>query len=78
MKQAASAFWDWIDKRFIIRRILVLVVLWLTIQTILWAMNFSETCVDRTGTDIAAIIAAILTPLSVLQGMVFKFYLESK
>lgn len=68
-----GAIWDWIDRRQIIRRAMTLGTFWLTVDTMRWFLVFAETS-PRTGTDIAAIIAAIGVPLAGLQGWMFQRY----
>lgn len=67
-----------LDQLLGIRRSLVLfITLYLTWECYRWASEFAVGS-DRTGIDIAAIIAAVTAPISLLQASVFKAYLESK
>jgi len=68
-----GAIWDWIDRRQIIRRVMVLGTYWLTIHTILWMSEFAEKT-DRTGADISVIFGAIGVPLTMLFGVMFTQY----
>lgn len=72
-----TAFWDWLDNRGIIRRIVLAVAIYQGWLVTVWAMSFSEVSA-RPGIDIAAIIAAVSMPVSTFGGFVFKAYLESK
>lgn len=68
-----NAFMDFVDSRAVIRRIAFFVMLWITIKTSLWTIEFAWYS-SRPGLEIAAIIAAVWTPLSALQGSIFAFY----
>lgn len=70
-------FWNWIDDRCVVRRLVLLVTLWMTWECYQWAAEFAQTT-DRTGMDIAAIIGAVTAPISLLQGAVFKVYSEGR
>jgi hypothetical protein len=51
--------------------------LWMTYQSFVWAAAFAEHTA-HTGLEVAAIIAAVLAPLSILQGAVFNAYTASR
>lgn len=68
-----TAFMDFVDSRAIVRRIAFFVMLGITIKTSLWTIEFAWYS-SRPGMEIAAIIAAVWTPLSGLQAAVFAFY----
>jgi hypothetical protein len=68
---------DFIDKRYIIHRFMSLVGLYLTVHSYLWAIHFAESTA-RPGVEIAAIIAAITAPISLLQANMFKTYSEHR
>lgn len=70
-------FWDFVDSRYAVRRVLLGIVIWMTWEAYKWATGFASGC-SRPGVEIAAIIAAVLTPITALQGFTFKFYLDSK
>jgi uncharacterized oligopeptide transporter (OPT) family protein len=70
-------FWDWVDTRNVIRRIIVIVTWAVTIDLIYRCWGWAATT-TKTGTDVAAVIAAFMTPLSILQGFVSKFYFDSR
>lgn len=75
--QAVERFWIWIDQRSIVRRIVLFITLWMTWAAFQWAASFAVTSA-KAGIDIAAIIAAVTAPISVLQGYVFKVYSEGR
>lgn len=72
-------FIRWADKRnFIsVRSGVLYVTVWMTWLAFHWAAEFATTT-DKTGSDVALIIAAVTAPISVLQGFVFKVYAESR
>lgn len=75
--QAIERFWNWIDSRSIVRRIVLFVTLWMTWEAFQWAAGFAQSS-TKAGIDIAAIIAAVTAPISVLQGYVFKVYSDAR
>lgn len=72
-----TKFWDWVDHRSVVRRVVLFVTLWMTWAAFHWAATFAATS-DKLGIDIAAIIAAVTAPISVLQGYVFRVYSEGR
>lgn len=68
-----SVIMDFIDTHAIVRRIAFFVMLWITVKTSFWTLDFAWNS-GRPGMDVAAILAAIWAPLSALQGAMFKFY----
>lgn len=72
-----EAFWDWVDTRGVIRRIVLAVAVYMTWAVSEWAMRFVAGC-PRSGVDIAAIITAVTAPVTVFGGYVFKAYIESR
>jgi len=69
----ANNFWDFIDRRQVIRRCSFLWMLWITSDVISWTVKFLSTT-TRPGGEAALMVAAIWTPLAALQGCLFKFY----
>lgn len=70
-----KAFLDFIDNRVVVRRIVLFITLWLTWDSYKWAALFAVTT-DKAGVEVAAIIAAVTAPISVLQGFIFKVYTD--
>jgi hypothetical protein len=61
-----------------VRRTAVLgITLWMTRRSFLWATQYAA-ATTTDGASTALVIAAVLAPISLLQGYVFKAYLESK
>lgn len=72
-----NRFWDWVDTRSVVRRIVLFVTLWMTWAAFVWAAGFAETT-DKSGVEVGLIIAAVTAPIAALQGFVFKVYSESR
>lgn len=72
-------FIKWADaKNFIsVRSFVLYVTVWMTWEAFNWAAVFA-TVTEKTGSDVALIIAAVTAPISVLQGFIFKIYSESR
>lgn len=70
-------FWDWVDQRSVVRRLVLFTTLWMTWQAFTWAGVFATTT-DKPGMDVAAIIAAVTAPISLLQGYVFQVYAKGR
>jgi hypothetical protein len=68
-----NAVFDFIDTRYVIRRLVLAWVIWMTTAAFFWTFEFA-TASSRSGVDVAAIIAAIWAPLTALQGAVIAFY----
>lgn len=77
MKAAAVGFWDWVDKRGVVRRVVLFATLLLTYESYRWAAEFADHT-DKAGVEVAAIIAAVTAPVTLLQTAVFKAYIESR
>lgn len=77
-----SCFWDWVDNRSIISRIVLGVTVWMSWRAFLWASVFSDMVMHlpkgATGFDAATMIAAVTAPIAVLQGYVFKVYADGR
>lgn len=72
-------FVGWCEaKNFIsVRSFVLYITVWMTWEAFNWAAVFATTT-EKTGADVALIIAAVTAPISVLQGFVFKVYSESR
>lgn len=75
---AMTKFWDWVDNRSVVRRIVLFITLWMTWVAFNWAGIYALAMADKSGLEAAAIIAAVTAPISVLQGYVFKIYAEGR
>ncbi len=72
-----SAFWDWIDKRAIVRRVMTLGTFYLVIENLHWSYVFAVTS-PRSGAEVAMILGAIGAPLSAMMGFMFNSYKDSR
>lgn len=72
-----DGFFALLDKYAIGRRLTLYMTLYATADSYLWAKNFAATS-SRSGIEVAAIIAAVLTTVTALQGWVFRLYNEAK
>jgi hypothetical protein len=69
--------WARLERALALRRTFMLAfVSYLTYESYRWSTEFA-TLTDKTGVEVAAIIAAVTTPVSLLAVMVFKSYVES-
>jgi hypothetical protein len=75
-----TRLWDWIDQREIDKHLVSVMVLYGTMIVTQWAMGFAEaqSGMGRSGVEIAAIIAAVLGPYSILQAAAIKFYFDNR
>lgn len=78
--RAIADFWNWIDTRSVVRRVVLFVTLWMTWRSFTWAADFANnlTLSAGIGIEAAAIIAAVTAPIAALQGYVFRIYTEGR
>lgn len=77
MTESIKTFWDWIDDRSVVRRLVLFITLWLTWESFHWAAGYAvQTKLDGLGA--AAVIGAVTAPISFLQAAIFKNYSESR
>jgi hypothetical protein len=66
------------NKNFVsVRSGVLYVTVWMTWLAFDWAALFATTT-EKTGAEVALIIAAVTAPISLLQGAVFKVYSDSR
>lgn len=74
---AMNSFWDWVDSRAVVRRLVLFITLWMTYEITIQAWVFAKSSTfDGVGT--AAVIAAVTAPFATLQGWVFSIYVKGK
>ncbi|HEY6019806.1 MAG TPA: hypothetical protein VIY48_07845 [Candidatus Paceibacterota bacterium] len=79
MEALSKRFWDWIDGRAVIRRIVLFVVLWMTWRVTVWSFEFAhDAMIAGRGMEVAAMLAAVTMPFAALQAFVFKWYSDSR
>ena len=78
------AFWDgvwlWLHNGVIIRRGTLVFSGYMTLRIVEWMGEFIERAhaAGMSGMEISAIVAAVGTPIGILQGAIFKFYSEGR
>ena len=70
--------WDWIDERNIDKHAVSIVILWGTWRVTEWAMAYAAIEADRTGIEVAAVIAAVMAPYMALQAGALKWYFDAR
>jgi hypothetical protein len=75
-----TQFWDFIDQRGVIRRAVLGISIWMLWVQAEWAHEYSLTALalGKSDAGVAAILAALSAPATLLVGYVFKNYLESR
>lgn len=75
-----TRFWDFLDGRGVIRRAVLGVSMWMLWVQGTWAYEYARAALTLGKADvgIAAIMAAISAPATMLVGYVFKLYLDSR
>jgi len=75
-----TKFWDFIDTRGVIRRLVLAATMWMTFwisyQMTEFAMKALE--LNRLTGVVPTVIAAVTLPIVTLGGYVFKVYLDSR
>lgn len=66
---------NWLDAYKVTRRLTVAIAVWMTWAVSEWAMWFS-TGNARPGLEIAAIVAAVTSPVMAFTAVVFRAYIE--
>ena len=75
VRSTSRSFWAWVEHHHIDALGVLGITLWLTFDVMGWAMEYAEFHADK-GASLAAIIGAVLTPWALIQGAMFKFYLD--
>jgi hypothetical protein len=75
-----TRFWDFVDSRGVIRRIVLGIAIYMLWVQANWANEYALTALasGKSDASIAAIIAAISAPATMLVGWVFKTYITSR
>lgn len=75
-----EAFWDFVDTRGVIRRIVLGMTMWMTfwVSYEMTRFAFRALELDRITGNIPLVIGAITAPIVALGGYVFKAYLDSR
>lgn len=70
-------FWDWVDNRDIDKHAVSVAIMYGTVKITEWSMKFAASS-GRPGMEVAAIIAAVGGPYSLLQAAAIAFYFKSR
>lgn len=70
-------FWEWIDSRGIVRRVSLGFTFYMTYVSFKWAIEYAAAS-KLPGLEVAAVVAAVLAPISYLQKAVFEAYIGSR
>jgi hypothetical protein len=75
-----TAFWDWVDTRGVVRRIVLGLAMWMTywVSFKMTEFAFAALAANQLSGNIPLIIASITAPIVALGGYVFKAYLDSR
>jgi|SRR3990167_845403 len=75
-----SQLWDFIDARDIDKHVVSLVILWGTWKLTAWGMEFASLVftTEKSGLEIAAVVAAVTAPYMALQAAAIHFYFRSR
>jgi hypothetical protein len=75
-----TKFWDFVDNRGVIRRIVLGATMWMTFWVSFRATELAMRALelDRLTAVVPTTIAAITLPIVTLGGYVFKVYLDSR
>jgi len=70
-------FWNWVDRRVVVRRAVLSFTLYMTWYGVHKAWEYAAaSTLDGLGT--AAVIAAVLAPIAALQGFAFANYTNAR
>ncbi len=76
-----TSFWDWIDTRGVIRRLVLFAAMWMTFWVSFRMTEFASAALAMGKISEGSIVAAIgmiTAPVVALGGYVFKAYLDSR
>ena len=73
-----TRWWDWIDSRDIDKHVISVAILWGTVKVTEWAMRYASLETDKSGVEVAAVIAAVCAPYCALQAAAISFYFKAR
>jgi len=75
----SRSFWHWFESHHVDSLGVIIVTLWLTVRVVDWMLDFPYDLETKlTGAEKAMILGAVLTPWGIMQGLMFKFYVDLK
>lgn len=80
LNNALTRWWDFVDSRGVIRRLVLAVSLWMLWDVSKWGMDYADRALvlGKTDASIGLVMAAAGGPATLLAGYVFKAYLDSR
>jgi len=72
-----TEFWDFIDSRAIVRRLVLFITVYMSWLSFDWAIQFA-TETPKSGAEVGLIIAAVTGPVAALQGFILKVYSDAR
>lgn len=76
--KAITAFLEFLDRRSVFRRVAFVWMMWLTSKATMWCFSFAAAKTYEDGMQAAAVIGAVMLPISGLQAAVIKWYSEHR
>lgn len=73
-----SELWDWVDARDIDKHAVSVAIMIGTYKLTDWAMSYAATHPDKSGIELAAVIAAVTGPYMALQAAAVAFYFNAR
>lgn len=75
-----TKWWDFVDSRGIVRRVVLGVSLWMLWDVSKWSMAYADTALasGKTDASLAAVMVAAGGPATMLAGWVIKVYVDSR
>jgi len=74
----ASQLWDFVDARDIDKHLISIVILIGTAKVTGWAFRFAEAHMDKSGAELALVIASVTAPYMALQAAALGFYFKAR
>ena len=75
---AWQAFWNWIDERQIDKHLVSIAIFAGTWKLTEWAIYYANLQHQKSGVEVAAIIAAVTAPYMALQAAALAFYFRAR
>ena len=80
LSNSLTKFWDFLDTRGVIRRVVLGLSIYMLWVQATWAHEYAlaALALGKSDAGVAAILAALSAPATLLVGYVFKNYLDSR
>ena len=76
LKEIIALFWDAVDNHLLIRRSILIFMVWMTYDAYEWAKLFASSNAKLGGTELGLIIAAVTAPISMLMKSLVEMYTD--